>query len=87
MARRFCPKCGAAREFPVQKFCTSCGAPLPEPAPAAAPGTRASGPAAGSDMPGRVVVIAGILVPGAAAVLLLLHLAQVTRTSSSGPWT
>jgi hypothetical protein len=85
MARRFCPKCGAAREFPVQKFYTSCGAPLPDLAPAFTPGAREAGPAAGSGMPGRVVVIAGILVPGAAAVLLLPHLAQVTSTPSSGP--
>ena len=84
MARRFCPKCGAAREFSVQKFCTSCGASLPDPVPAAAPGGQAAGPAAGSGMPVWVVVIAGILVLGAAAVLLLPHLAQM-GTPLAGP--
>ena len=85
MARRFCPKCGAAREFSVQKFCTSCGASLPDPVPPAAPGGQAAGTAAGSGMPVWVVVIAGILVLGAAAVLLLPHLAQVTSTPLTGP--
>jgi len=30
MPSRFCPKCGVALQFSVQKFCTSCGAVLPE---------------------------------------------------------
>jgi len=74
MARRFCPKCGAVQEFQVQKFCTSCGSPLPDPAPA-------PGPATGLRMPVWIVVIAGILVLGAAAVLLFPHLVQGTPSA------
>lgn len=78
MARRFCSKCGAALEFSVQKFCTSCGATLPDTAPAAVQGSQVSGPVTGTVIPVWVYVMAGVLILGAAVVLLLPHLAQVT---------
>ena len=84
MARRFCPKCGAALEFPVQKFCTSCGASLPDTAPAAVPGSQTAGPASRSGISAWVFVIAGILVLGAAAGLLLPHITQM-GTPLAGP--
>lgn len=57
MPPRFCPKCGAPLQFSSQKFCTSCGATLPE-MPAAAPSPAATGPAG---IP-LVVLAAGALV-------------------------
>ncbi len=78
MARRFCSKCGAALEFSVQKFCTGCGAPIPDTAPAVAPGNPTSGPATGTGIPVWGFVLAGILILGVAAILLLPYFAQVT---------
>ncbi|MHB8163762.1 MAG: CAP domain-containing protein [Methanoregula sp.] len=75
--------CGAAREFSVQKFCTSCGAPLPDPAPAAMPEVHGAGPAS-SGMPVRIIAIAVILILGVAAIFLLPHLMAVTGTAFAG---
>lgn len=77
MARRFCAKCGAAQEYSVQNFCTSCGSPLPDPVPVA-------GPATVLGIPVRVILIAGILLLGVVAILLFPHLAQMTGTPLAG---
>jgi uncharacterized protein YkwD len=87
MARRFCSKCGAELEFSVQKFCTSCGASLPDTVPATIPGSPGIIPITGTGIPAFVVLIAGILVIGAAAVFLLPYLAQMTGTPIAGPAT
>jgi uncharacterized protein YkwD len=85
MARRFCSKCGAALEFSVQKFCTSCGATLPDTVPAAGPGSQTPVTTLGTVIPVWIFVIAGILVLGVAAVLLLPHFTQVTGSPMAGP--
>lgn len=87
MARRYCSRCGAAQEFSVQKFCTSCGSPFPDTAPTAVPESPASVPAPGTVIPRWVYVIAGILVLGAAAVLLFPHFAEMTGIPMAGPST
>ncbi len=85
MTRRFCPKCGAALEFSIQKFCTSCGASLPDTAPATIPGSQPPVPVTGTVIPVWVYVIAGVLILGAAVVLLLPHFEQVIGTPMAGP--
>jgi len=77
MARKFCAKCGAAVESPAQKFCKSCGSPLPDPVPEAGPSTVFA-------MPGRVILVAGIILLGVAAILLFPHFAQMTGTPLAG---
>lgn len=83
MTRRSCPQCGAALEFAGQKYCTSCGSPLPDPVTAAAPGVPGNGPA-GSGLPVWVIAIAGILLLGTAIVLLFPHFAPLTMTPAAG---
>ena len=85
MARRLCPQCGAAQEFSVQKFCTTCGSALPDPAPVAVTSNRTPGPITRSGMPIWMFAIAGVLVLGAVAFFGLPHLTQMTGTPLAGP--
>ncbi|PKL58073.1 MAG: hypothetical protein CVV34_04220, partial [Methanomicrobiales archaeon HGW-Methanomicrobiales-5] len=68
----------------VQKFCTFCGAPLPDPVPAGESGVPAPGKVTGFGLPVWVIVIAGILILGAAAFLLYPQISQIAGTPLSG---
>lgn len=82
MPSRFCPKCGVALQFSVQKFCTSCGAVLPEmPAVLQTP-SQPSGPAG---IPVRILVAAGLALVFILGFFLLSHSGLATGIGSAGP--
>lgn len=70
--------CGSALEFSVQKFCTHCGATLPD-IPAV------SGPPAGSPgIPVWIIVAAGLVLLLVAALIALPYVGSLVGTTSAG---
>ncbi|MCK9580552.1 MAG: CAP domain-containing protein [Methanoregula sp.] len=80
MPPRFCPTCGAPRQFLAQKFCTSCGATLPEPL-SAVPSKVATGP---FGIPLIALAAGAIVVLLVAGVLLLPQIMAVAGGTAAG---
>ena len=80
MAMRSCPKCGAPLQFSTQKFCTTCGATVPEQAPVQTPA-----PGAVFGMVLGLIIIVGVLALGAGAFLLYPHITGTAGTTSVAP--
>jgi uncharacterized protein YkwD len=81
MPPRFCPKCGSALEFSVQKFCTTCGATLPD-MPAASTLPVSSPGSAG--IPIWIIAAVGLVLLIVAGFVLIPYMGHAFGNDSAG---